>query len=90
MKEAKDLSEIAKLNLKGQVTIPNAIRKFYLAGSKFVGFRVTPQGILLVPLEVKEKEPYTAQEWKNIEVLASQKGKVYKSAKDAKKHIDSL
>lgn len=90
MKNTKDINEIARLNVKGQITIPNALRKSCLDGSKYVGFKVTPYGILLVPLEVKEKDPYTAQEWKKIEELALCKGKTYKSAKDAKKHIDAL
>lgn len=90
MKNTKDVNEIAKLNVKGQITIPNALRKFYLNGSQFVGFKITPAGILLVPLEVKERDPYTSEEWKKIEELASHKGKIYKTVKDAKKHIDAL
>lgn len=90
MENIKDVNEIAKLNVKGQITIPNALRKFYLNGSRFVGFKITPYGILLVPLEIKERNPYTPEEWKKIEKLAFHKGKTYKSAKDAKKHIDEL
>ena len=84
------LKDITKVNVKGQITIPSPLRKFYLKGSKFVGFKITPEGILLVPLEIKEKTPYTEQEWKKIEELASKKGKVKKTAKSAKNHIDSL
>ena len=86
----KEVKEVVKLNVKGQITIPNSIRKFYLKGSRFIGFRLTPNGILLVPLEMQEKTPYTAQEWNRIEELASRKGQIKKGAKAAKAHIDSL
>ena len=33
---------------------------------------------------------YTKEEWAKIEELALQKGKTCKSAKSAKKHLDSL
>jgi len=36
------------------------------------------------------ESPYTAIEWEKIERLASAKGKVYKSVKRAKKHIEAL
>lgn len=84
------LSDIGKLNIKGQITIPNRIRKFCLKGSKHVGFRITEKGILLVPVEIKEKTPYTDKEWEQIENLASKKGKKYKTSKSAKNHIDTL
>ena len=90
MKNVKNIEEITKLNIKGQITIPNVVRKFYLKGSKYIGFKITPEGILLVPIEIKEKEPYTTEEWHKIEALASQKGKVCKNAKAARKHLDSL
>ena len=82
---------IVKLNTKGQLTIPNLVRKIFLRGNRFVSLTVTPRGIMLTPVEVKEKEMnYTAEEWKKIKQLTSQKGKVYKSAKAAKAHIKSL
>jgi len=37
----------------------------------------------------KKKTPYTKEEWTKIEELASEKGKTCKSAKSAKKHLDS-
>ena len=84
------VSDVITINPKGQITIPNLIRKVYLKGNRFVALKVTPQGILLVPVEVKEKASYTKEEWEKIEKLASGKGKVYKSSKAAKKYIDSL
>ena len=84
------MREILTVNPKGQVTIPNAVRKIYLRGNRYVELRTTPKGILLIPVEIKEKTPYTKEEWKKIEKLASQKGKIYKSSKSAKKHIDFL
>ena len=42
------------------------------------------------PKKVKKKTPYTKEEWTKIEELASGKGKTFKSAKSAKKYLDSL
>ena len=38
----------------------------------------------------KKTTPYTKEEWAKIEELASGKGKTCKSAKSAKKYLDSL
>lgn len=82
---------IIKLNTKGQLTIPNLVRKIFLKGNRFVSLTVTQHGIMLTPVEVKEKKiNYTVGEWNAIKQLTSQKGKVYKSAKAAKAHIKSL
>jgi len=37
-----------------------------------------------------EKPAYTAKEWKKIEKLVAEKGKIYKNPSAAKKHIKSL
>ena len=42
------------------------------------------------PKKTKKKSSYTKKEWTKIEKLASGKGKTCKSAKSAKKHLDSL
>lgn len=83
--------EYAKIGPKGQITIPNLIRKIYhLNADSIVAISITPRGIVLVPTEIKEKAPYTKEEWGKIEALASKKGKTFKSAKDAKKYLSSL
>jgi len=84
--------EYAKLTSKGQITIPNLVRQILrLHKNSLVGFRITQDGIVIVPAKmVEEKTPYTTEEWMEIEELASQKGKTCKSAKSAKKHLDSL
>ncbi len=83
--------ETAKVTSKGQITIPSSIREILnLEPGSTVMFKVTDKGILLSPCEIKEKSPYTEEEWKKIEKLVAEKGKVYKSAEEAKKHIKSL
>ena len=84
--------EYAKLTSKGQVTIPNLVRKMLrLHKDSLIAFRITQNGIVIVPAKmVEEKTPYTKGEWAKIEELASQKGKICKSAKSAKKYLDSL
>ncbi|MCK4912471.1 MAG: type II toxin-antitoxin system PrlF family antitoxin [Candidatus Omnitrophica bacterium] len=84
--------EYAKLTSKGQVTIPNLVRKMLrLHKDSLIAFRITRDGIVIVPARmVEEKTPYTKEEWAKIEDLASMKGKTCKSGKSAKKYLDSL
>ena len=83
--------ETAKVTTKGQITIPNRIRRIlHLQEGASVAFGLTKEGVLLLPCAVTAKSPYTAKEWAKIEKLASAKGKVYGSVADAVKHIQSL
>jgi len=84
-------SETAKVTSKGQVTIPLMIREILkLEPGSTVMFKITDRGVILTPCEIKEKPAYTAKEWKTIERLVAEKGKIYKSSSAAKKHIKSL
>jgi len=84
-------SETAKVTSKGQVTIPSTIREILkLEPGSTVMFKVTDKGVILSPCEIKEKSVYTAKEWKKIERLVAEKGKVYKTPREAKKHVKSL
>lgn len=84
-------SETAKVTSKGQVTIPLTIRGILrLKPGSTVMFKVTDKGVILTPCEIIEKSVYTAKEWKKIEQLVAEKGKAYKNAAAAKKHIKSL
>jgi len=83
--------EIAKVTSKGQVTIPNRIRKMlHVSAGASVAFGVSKEGVILLPCKVTAESPYSPSEWVKIEKLASAKGKIYKSAREAKKHIESL
>jgi AbrB family looped-hinge helix DNA binding protein len=83
--------ETAKVTSKGQVTIPNRIRKLlHVSAGTSLAFGLTKEGVVLLPCKVTVESPYTAREWEKIERLASVKGKVYKSTKRAKKHIEAL
>ena len=83
--------ETAKMTSKGQVTIPNRVRKLLrLQQGTSVAFGVTKDGVLLMPCEVTVRSPYTAGEWQKIEKLASAKGKEFSSVDAAKKHLASL
>lgn len=83
--------ETAKITSKGQVTIPNRIREIlHLQKGTSVAFGVSKKGVLLLPCKITVESPYTPEEWEKIERLASEKGKIYKSAHDAKKHIEAL
>lgn len=83
--------ETAKVTSKGQVTIPNRIRKIlHVSTGVSLAFGLSRQGVVLLPCKVTAELPYTASEWAKIEKLASLKGKAYKSVKKAKKHIEAL
>ena len=84
-------SETAKVTSKGQVTIPSTIRDILkLEPGSTVMFKVTDKGVFLLPCEIIEKPAYTTEEWRRIENLVAEKGKVYKTARSAKKHLKSL
>lgn len=83
--------EMAKVTSKGQITIPNRVRKIlHLDRGSSVAFGLSKQGVVLLRCKVTTEAPYTAQEWDKIEKLAATKGKVYKTAKDAIKHLEAL
>lgn len=83
--------ETAKITSKGQITIPNRIRKLlHVSAGTSLAFGLSKEGVVLLPCKVTVESPYTSREWKKIERLASAKGKIYKSAKRAKKHIEAL
>jgi len=84
-------TETAKVTSKGQVTIPSIIREILkLEPGSTVMFKVTDRGVILSPCEIIEKPVYTAKEWRKIEKLVAEKGKVYKTSGAAKKHIRSI
>ncbi len=83
--------ETAKITTKGQITIPNRIRKLlHLKEGSAVAFGVSKEGVLLLPCEINAKSPYTAKEWAKIEKLACEKGKAYQTTTAAKAHIHAL
>lgn len=83
--------ETAKVTSKGQITIPNRIRKIlHVSSGASLAFGLSRQGIVLLPCKLIVSSPYTPSEWAKIEKIASLKGKAYKSAKRAKKHIEAL
>ena len=83
--------ETAKITSKGQVTIPNRIRRLlHLKEGEAVGFSVTKEGIVLVPCQVTARSPYSPKEWQKTQKLAVQKGKVFNSPDGAKDFLKSL
>ena len=83
--------DTTKVTSKGQVTIPNRVRKLlHLHEGSSVAFTVTKYGIILVPCEVTTRSPYSPKEWKRIERLASEEGRSFSSPEAAKRHLASL
>lgn len=81
----------AKITSKGQITIPNQIRKLlHLETGASVAFGLTKAGVVLLPCEVTDKLPYTAKKWEKIEKLAAKKGKNFSNADAAKMHLAGL
>jgi len=86
-----EIIEMATLTSKGQVTVPAPIRNILsLKKGSTVIFKVTDRGVFFIPCEIKEKNSYTREEWGKIEHLVTERGKSYKTAKGARKHLKSL
>ena len=86
-----EIIEMATMTSKGQVTVPAPIRDiFNLKKGSTVIFKVTAKGIFFMPCEIKEKDAYSQEEWGKIERLVAERGKNYKNAKGARKHLKSL
>jgi len=86
-----ELIEIAKMTSKGQVTVPAPIRKiFNLRKGSAVIFKVTDKGVFFLPCEIKERETYTQKEWGKIRRLVAERGKSYKTSREARDHLKSL
>jgi AbrB family looped-hinge helix DNA binding protein len=86
-----EIIEVARMTSKGQVTVPAPIRDILsLKKGSTVIFKVTDKGVFFLPCEIKERESYTQEEWGKIERLVAERGKSYKTAKGARKHLNSL
>ncbi|MDH4272563.1 MAG: type II toxin-antitoxin system PrlF family antitoxin [Candidatus Aminicenantes bacterium] len=86
-----ELVEMATMTSKGQITVPAPIREILsLKKGSTVIFKVTEKGIFFMPCEIKEKNAYTHEEWGKIERLVAERGKTYRAAKGARKHLKSL
>jgi AbrB family looped-hinge helix DNA binding protein len=67
--------ETAKVTSKGQVTIPNRVRKLLrLEKGSAIAFGITKEGILLMPCKMTTHSPYSPKEWEKIAKLASESG----------------
>jgi AbrB family looped-hinge helix DNA binding protein len=86
-----EITEIARMTSKGQVTVPAPIRDILnLKKGSSVMFKLTERGVMFMPCDIKEREPYTLAEWGKIERLVAERGRTYKTAKGARKHLRSL
>ena len=86
-----ELIEMAKMTSKGQVTVPAPIRAiFNLKKGSAVIFKVTDKGVFFLPCEITERETYTQEEWSTIRRLVAERGKTYKTSKEARDHLKSL
>jgi AbrB family looped-hinge helix DNA binding protein len=80
----------AKVTSKGQITIPNRVRKILnIKEGASIAFGLSKEGVVLMPCKVTVESPYTIKEWQKIEKIASSKG-IYMTGKEAKKHIEAL
>lgn len=82
---------MAIISSRGQITVPQDIRTLmHIRKGSVVGFEPTRRGILMKPMKVEPRDPYTEEEWEKIEKLSKGKCKIYKTAEEAKKHIADL
>lgn len=86
-----EIIETATLTSKGQLTVPAPIREIFdLRKGSTVVFKITRKGILFMPCEIKARDTYSQQEWEKIEHLVAERGKTYKTTREARKHLQSL
>ena len=77
--------ETAKVTSKGQVTIPNRVRKLLrLEKGSAIAFGIAKEGVILMPCKVTTQSPYSPKEWEKIAKLASESRTVF-SSRDAAK-----
>ena len=85
---------ITKISSKGQLVVPKRFREYlHLQENDFVAIKITKQGLLLCPVEIKEKDIYSEEELDKIEKLAAdklKKGKVFNSSSEAMEYLKSL
>ena len=88
------ISDVVKISPRGTITIPAKYRKsLKLESNSFIGIKAMKEGVLLRPVEIKEKNGYTKEELQKLEQLANDKknkGKSFHSPKKAIKHLRSL
>ena len=91
IKQTSDVNpEIAKMNDRGQVTIPPKIRKLLeLDKNSHVGFKVSENGVLIFRVDLDKIEPYSKEELKKFEKISEEKGSKV-SFKKGMKHLDQL
>ncbi len=81
----------AKMTTKGQITIPNQIRKLlHLDEGASVAVGRGKEGVVLMPCEVTVRSPYTPKEWDQINKLAAQKRKAFVTPEAAKEQLSKL
>lgn len=81
---------LSHITSKGQATIPRVVRAMLsLKEGSEIAFKPAAGGFMImrVTTTVKEENPYTPQEWKRIEKLASAKGKTFHNADAVIKHL---
>ena len=81
---------MSHITSKGQTTIPRAVRAILgLKEGSEIAFKPASGGFMLmrVTTTIKEDNPYTPQEWKKIEKLASAKGRTFHDADTVIKHL---
>ena len=93
---------MSRITSKGQTTIPRIVRTMLgLKEGSEIAFKPTSSRMAINPIgagfmmmrvttTIKENNPYTPQEWKKIEKLASAKGKTFHSAEAAIKHLHKV
>ncbi len=80
---------VRQLSQRNTITLPSKVLKEI--GSKpgdFFEIKHDGTCIILVPKAIVDK--FTALEWDKLGKLSKEKGKLYKSAKDAKGHLRDL
>ncbi|MCU0665676.1 MAG: type II toxin-antitoxin system PrlF family antitoxin [Candidatus Omnitrophica bacterium] len=83
---------MSKITSKGQITLPAAVRRMLkLDRGENIAFCLNKNGVIISRCKINvEPSAFSKDEWAKIDKLASEKGKSFAIAEQAKRHLKSL
>ena len=82
---------MARVTSKGQVTLPKAVREALgIREGTLVGFEVARDTAVLRTLGLVADDPFGEAEWRALAKVARARGRRFRSAEAARRHLDTL
>lgn len=81
-----EIQDIIKVSVNGQITIPTRLREqLHVKDGGFVSCRMTNEGLLIYPIEVNQKKPFSKDKIEELEKISQGKGIILKNPLEIKK-----